>query len=126
MTRREKYLYHQIHPLKLLTDAGAGFGSLYPLWHHHLGLALVIMLVPPPLVSLLLIRFANLEPYRQSVFGKYVARSMSHLMEAIRLLGMIVIAIGAWDQSLWMIWVGCGVVLFAWLRGEVTERFKGV
>src|SRR2546421_3524831 len=64
MSPRDKYLYHQIHPLKLLTDVASGFGSLYPLWHHHLVLALVVMLVPPPLVSLLLMRFAELEPYR--------------------------------------------------------------
>jgi hypothetical protein len=28
MNPKEKYLYHQIHPLKLFTDIGAAFGSL--------------------------------------------------------------------------------------------------
>jgi hypothetical protein len=117
MNRKEKYLYHQIHPLKLITDMGAGFGSLYPLWHHHLAFALVVMLAPPPLISFLLIRFANLEPYRQSPLGRYIAQSMSHAMEAIRLVGMIIVALGAWYQSLWIIFTGCTVILFAWLRG---------
>jgi hypothetical protein len=121
MSPREKYLYHQIHPLKLLTDAAAGFGSLYPLWHHHLGLALLVMLVPPPVVSLLLMRFADLEPYRRSALGKYIGHSMSHAMEALRLIGMIVLAFGAWYRSLWIIAGGCGLVLFAWLRGTLRD-----
>ena len=120
MSPKDKYLYHQIHPLKLMIDAGSGFGSLYPLWHHHLALALVIMLLPPPVISLLLMRFANLEPYRQSAFGRYIAHSMSHTMEAIRLTGMIVVALGAWYQSLWIIFAGCVVILFAWLRGTFS------
>jgi hypothetical protein len=120
MSFKEKYLYHQIHPLKLITDAGAGFG-LYPLWHHHFAFALIVMLAPPPLISFLLMRFANLEPYRQSALGKYIARSMSHAMEAIRLIGMIIVALGAWYQSLWIILTGCIVILFAWLRGTFSH-----
>jgi hypothetical protein len=46
-------------------------------------------------------RFAELEPYRRSALGKYIAQSMSHAMEAIRLIGMIVMAFGAWHRSLW-------------------------
>jgi hypothetical protein len=121
MSPRDKYLYHQIHPLKLVIDAGAGFGSLYPLWHHHLALALVVMLLPPPLISLLLMRFANLEPYRQSAFGQYIAHSMSHAMEAIRLAGMIVVALGAWHHSPWIILTGCVAILFGWLRGTFSN-----
>jgi hypothetical protein len=121
MRPRDKYLYHQIHPLKLAVDVGSGFGSLYPLWHHHLALALVIMSIPPPLASLLVMRFADLEPYRQSALGKYIARSMSHAMEALRLIGMTVVAIGAWHQSLWAIAGGCALILFAWLRGTLRE-----
>jgi hypothetical protein len=121
MNLKEKYLYHQIHPLKLCTDASAAFGSLYFLWRHQLAFALVVMLVPPVLVSLLLMRYADLEPYRQSVFGKYIARSMSHAMEAVRLAGMAVTALGAWNQSLWIIVTGVAIVLFGWLRGKFSD-----
>jgi hypothetical protein len=34
MTAGERYLYHQIHPLKLAIDIASGFGALYPLWQH--------------------------------------------------------------------------------------------
>ena len=121
MNPKEKYLYHQIHPLKLFTDIGAAFGSLYLLWRHQLAFALVVMLAPPLLVSLLLMRYADLEPYRQSAFGKYIARSMSHAMEAVRLAGMAVTALGAWHQSLWIIVAGSAIVLFGWLRGKISN-----
>jgi len=118
MNPKEKYLYHQIHPLKLSTDIGAAFGGLCFLWRHQLAFALVVMLVPPLLVSLLLMRYADLEPYRQSAFGKYIARSMSHAMEAVRLAGMAVTALGAWRHSLWIILAGIVIVLCGWLRGK--------
>jgi hypothetical protein len=121
MDPKEKYLYHQIHPLKLLTDIGAAFGGLCFLWRHQLAFALAVMLVPPVLVSLLLMRYANLEPYRQSAFGKYIARSMSHAMEAARLAGMAVMALGAWHHSLWITLAGGAMILFGWLRGKISN-----
>jgi hypothetical protein len=121
MNPKEKYLYHQIHLLKLFADAGAAFGGLYFLWRHQLAFALVVMLVPPVLVSLLLMRYADLEPYRQSAFGKYIARSMSHAMEAVRLAGMAVTALGAWRHSVWIIVAGIVIVLFGWLRGKISS-----
>ena len=121
MNSKEKYLYHQIHPLKLFTDIGAAFGSLCLLWRHQLAFALVVMLAPPLVVSFFLMRYADLEPYRQSAFGKYIARSMSHAMEAIRLAGMAVTALGAWHQSPWLIVTGVAIVLFGWLRGKIRN-----
>jgi hypothetical protein len=34
MTPKEKILYHQIHPLKLLTDGTTGLLALYFFWRH--------------------------------------------------------------------------------------------
>jgi hypothetical protein len=116
MTPKEKVLYHQIHPAKLFTDC-ASLIALYPLWWHELPVALVIMLVPPPIASWLVIRYANLERQRQSAFGRYVARSMTHAMEAVRLGGMIVIAFGTWNRSAVTIAFGVVVILFGWTRG---------
>jgi hypothetical protein len=116
MTPREKVLYHQIHPAKLVTDCAALI-ALYPLWRHELAIALVIMLVPPPVASWLVIRYANLERQRQSAFGHYVARSMTRAMEAVRLGGMIVIAVGTWNRSVITMACGAAVILFGWTRG---------
>ncbi|HKA72545.1 MAG TPA: hypothetical protein VKE26_12100 [Xanthobacteraceae bacterium] len=117
MTASEKYLYHQIHPLKLLTDVAAGFIALYPLWQHRLALAVLIMLAPPPVASFLVMRYANLEPYKQSALGRYLARHMTHTVEAIRLLGMIVTAFGAWFHSVAAIVLGVVVTILAWTWG---------
>jgi hypothetical protein len=120
MNSKDKYLYHQIHPLKLFTDISAAFGGLCFLWRHQLAFALVVMLAPPFLVSLLLMRYADLEGYRESAFGKYIARSTSHAMEAVRLAGMAVTALGAWRHSVWIIFAGIVIVLFGWLRGKIS------
>ncbi|RRH97199.1 hypothetical protein EH240_21465 [Mesorhizobium tamadayense] len=119
MTYAEKYLYHQTQPLKLATDRAAGLGSLYALWQHQLLLGLLVMLVPPPIASFLIIRFVNLERQKQSAFGRYLARYMTRATEAVRLLGMIVMAIGAWLHSPAAMAAGLLVILFAWMRGLV-------
>jgi hypothetical protein len=117
VTGAEKYLYHQIHPLKLAADFAAGFGSLYPLWQHRLLLGLLIMVIPPPLASFLVIRFAALESQKQSAFGRYTARYMTRPIEIARLLGMIIVAVGAWLQSLTALVGGFLIILLAWMHG---------
>ncbi len=117
MTANERYLYHQIHPLKLLTDFGAGFGSLYPFWRHQLAAAFIILLVPPMVASLLILRFADLKGLKDSSFGAYVDRYMTRAVEAIRLIGMIIMAAGAWLHLVALIIVGLAVILLAWGRG---------
>src|SRR5712692_2174939 len=74
MTLQEKHRYHQIHPLKLLTDWSTGLIALYVFWHHQLIAAASIALIPPVVASWLLIKFANLERQRASRCGHYVQR----------------------------------------------------
>jgi len=51
MTLQEKSLYHQIHPTKLFTDWSMALIALYPFWHHHLIIALLIAFVPSMIVG---------------------------------------------------------------------------
>jgi hypothetical protein len=117
MTNREKRLYHQLHPAKLLVDWGAGLFSLYPLWRHQLVAGMAVMLVPPVVASILVMRFADLEPYARSRLGQYLARSMTRLTEAIRLAGMAVMALGAWYQEWLLIGAGLLVIAAGWSLG---------
>ena len=119
MISKDAYLYHQVDPLKLLADWSAGFGALLPLWRHRLLVALLIMLVVPPIASFCVIRFADLEPYKRSALGQYVAIYMTRAMEAVRLAGMAVMVLGAWYHSGWVIALGFLIILFAWFRGKV-------
>ena len=119
MNLEEKILYHQIHPLKLFTDWSSGIIALYPFWQHYLVLGLIIALVPAPIVSFLLVRFANLEKYKESSFGKYIRKYMTRQAEAIRFAGYAMIAVGAWYHVIWLIPLGLIIILFGWLRGLI-------
>jgi hypothetical protein len=114
---RDKILYHQIHPVKLKTDGLAEVISLPLFWQHRLRPALVFHFLPPVVASFALIRWADLEPYRHSPFGRYVARAMTPQMQALRFLGDLVMALGAWRRRPLLILAGASLVLFGWLRG---------
>ncbi len=122
MTFQEKTLYHQIHPLKLATDIGFTFPALYLLWQHQLVAALIVTFVPSILSSALIMRFANLEPYKQSALGQYIQRYMSPVVVALRMIGLVVMMIGAWLQVFWTIPLGLAIVVLAWLRGVILPK----
>jgi hypothetical protein len=117
MTREEKILYHQIHPLKLLTDSIAGFAALLLLWRHRLQAALLVTFVPPIFASALIIRYVDLEPYKRSPFGRYVRLYMTREMEGVRLAGYLIMMLGAWHRRPRLISLGLLVVLLGWFRG---------
>jgi len=118
MNLADKVLYHQIHPLKLGTDILASLVSLYFFWQHKLLIGLVLHIAPPIVASLLVICLIDLEPQRQSTFGQYVKRMMTHRIEAIRLGGDVVTIFGAWYRSLPLIGIGLFIVIAAWLSGR--------
>jgi hypothetical protein len=122
MTQQEKHLYHQIHPLKLLTDWVAGLLALYFFWRHDFVAAVATALIPAMVVSSLLINFANLERQRASRFGHYVQRYMTRTMEALRLVGYIIMAAGAWYHALFFIGIGLLIILSAWLNGIASGQ----
>ena len=119
MNFADKVLYHQIHPLKLGTDILASLVSLYFFWQHKLFIGLILHLVPPIIASLAVIYAFDLEPQRQSDLGQYVKRTMTHGIEAIRLIGDIVMVLGAWFHSVPLIGVGLAIVVAGWLSGVV-------
>ena len=119
MNLEEKILYHQIHPLKLFTDWSSGIIALYPFWQHYLVLGLIIALVPAPIVSFLLVRFANLEKYKESSFGKYIRKYMTRQAEVVRFAGYALMAVGAWYHVIWLILLGLIIILFGWFRGLI-------
>jgi hypothetical protein len=119
----DKVLYHQIHPLKLGTDILASLVSLYFFWQHRLVVGLLLHLAPPLIASVVIIYMVDLEPERQSTFGQYVKKMMTHKIEAIRLGGDVVMVLGAWSRSLPLIGVGLAIVIAGWLSGSVwTQR----
>ncbi len=125
MTFEEKALYHQIHPLKLATDIISTFPALYLLWQHELLWGLLVTVIPSVIASYLLVRYANLEPNKQSAFGQYIRRYMSRTVEAVRLLGLVVMMVGAWYHLGWLIGLGLVIIVLGWLRGIIIPQRKG-
>ncbi|HKW12682.1 MAG TPA: hypothetical protein VJO33_20005 [Gemmatimonadaceae bacterium] len=118
----ERVLYHQIHPVKLLTDVAAAGIAAALLWQHRLGAALAVGFVPSILVSAALLRWANLESYRDSAFGRYVARFMTRRVEAARLLGLLPLWGGAWWRCPAVIGAGVLWIVGCWLWGLSRNR----
>lgn len=122
MTPQEKTLYHQIHPLKLCTDICAEVVSLYLFWKRKLIAGFVVLLVPPIIASTLIIKWVDLEAYKQSAFGRYIRAYMTPPVVAMRLLGTIVTHLGAWYRRPVLIPLGFMIVLLAWLRGILWPK----
>jgi hypothetical protein len=113
----EKELYHQIHPAKLAVDIGATPFALYCFWLHEFIPALIITLVPSVIVSALIMRYVDLEPYRDSGPGRYLKKYMTRAMEGVRFGGLFIMIAGAWFHLWALLPVGILVVLSGWLRG---------
>src|SRR5215467_5013402 len=99
MQPSERLLYHQIHPLKLFTDVTTAAAATLLFWDHRLWLALATAFVPSIVVSAALLRWADLEPYRRSGFGRYISRFMNRRVEMARFAGLLPLWIGAWRRQ---------------------------
>jgi hypothetical protein len=124
MTLKEKALYNQIHPLKLSTDILAALVSLYLFWLHQPLPALVLHFVPPLIASALLIRYADLEPLKDSAFGRYVGRNMTRTIEGVRLFGDLVMILGAWHHDPLLLSAGLLVIVGAWCNGLLPSKTR--
>jgi hypothetical protein len=117
MTFKEKILYHQIHPLKLSVDVATSFFTTYLLWQHNIVWFFIFFLLPSVITSLFLVKFANLEPIKNSSFGKYISKYMTHAIEAIRIAGQIIMWIAGWFHLTFMILIGFLIIIAAWCNG---------
>ena len=113
----ERVLYHQIHPLKLFTDWSTALVAAALLWSHHLIAALAVGFVPAIVVSAALLRWADLEPYRASRFGRYVGGFMTRGVEAARFAGLLPLWLGAWYRSPIAMVAGVVWIVACWLWG---------
>ena len=124
MTLKEKLLFHQVHPAKLATDIGAAIVSLYLLWQHQLVIGLLTHFIPPPIGSAAVIRFADLDSYKNTRLGAYLLRYMTPIAQAARLAGDLITVGAAWYQSFAGILFGLAVIAAAWSYGWVLGRWE--
>jgi hypothetical protein len=117
MTRAQKLLYHQIHPLKLLTDVAGSFASTALLWEAHWTSAALVGFGPSILVSAVLLWRADLEPFQRTPLGRYIANYMTPKITALRSGGQALMWIGAAIHIAWLVPLGFMIIVFAWLNG---------
>ena len=119
MTFREKLLYHEVHPAKIIIDVTTALAAAVLLWQQHLLRAAAVGLAPPIIASLLVIQFANLERMKGSPLGRYIGRNMTPPLEVARLAGVFIFWGAAWYRSVFYCIVGLLVIAFAWVRGAL-------
>jgi hypothetical protein len=122
----ERLMLHQVHPTKLSADIGAAVLSSVLLWQHRLVLGLSVRYGLAVLGSVAVLRWAELEPLRATVAGRYVLAHMSPVAQAVRLAGDGVLALGAWHRRpAWLI-LGAAIVLAGWSQGLFAKRFQRI
>ncbi|SRR5581483_272727 len=105
---------HQGHPAKLATDWLSGLAALALLWQGRAFAGVMVLLVPPLVGTLLVLRFVDLAPLKATRWGRALVRRMVPALQGLRLAGFLVAAVGAWLHAPAEIAVGLALVLAAW------------
>jgi hypothetical protein len=94
---------------------------IYLLWQHQLVIGLLTHFIPPPIGSAAVIRFADLDSYKNTRLGAYLLRYMTPIAQAARLAGDLITVGAAWYQSFAGILFGLAVIAAAWSYGWVLR-----
>ena len=124
MNFREKKLYHQIHPVKLMVDVFTGFYSTYLLWEHEVWYFAWVAILPSVFISLVLIGYVSLDWLKKTGFGKYIACYMTSFIELVRISGQVLMWIGGWYHSFLLIGVGFLIIVLGWCNGLVVRKMN--
>jgi len=117
LTFRERVLYHQIHPAKLFADIATALVAIDLFWRHALAPGLIMALLPPLLVSAVLLQEGNLERYRSSPMGAYLRRFMPPWVQTVRLFGVAFAFYASWDHVPAGVYGGLALVAVCWANG---------
>lgn len=122
MTLQEKNLYQQIHPARLFTDWATGIGACYLFWQKEIWIGVALSFIPSLIVSLLVIRFADLEKIQRSKFGNYFKRTYNKKVDLIRFAGFVVMAGASWWHNIPGIAVGIVIIIATWIYGIILKK----
>jgi len=117
MTLLEKNLYQQIHPIRLFTDWSSGLFACYLFWDQKLIEGIAAAFGPSLIVSLIILRFADLEKLKNSTFGRYYKRTYNRTVDFTRFGGFVIMAAGSWSQSIQIAGVGLIIIIGTWTYG---------
>jgi hypothetical protein len=117
LTFRERVLYHQIHPAKLFADISTALVAIDLFWRQALAPGLIIAILPPLLVSAVLLQEGDLSRYRSSPMGAYLRRFMPAWVQAVRLFGVALAFYASWHHLPAGIYGGLALVALCWANG---------
>lgn len=121
MNLLDKIRYVEIHPFKISADIFGGIIGIYLLWQHYLILALSITYLPSFATGFLLMKYVNLEKYKNSKAGRYI-KDKSLLFEMISFMGQAVIGLGAWYHNMSVIVIGAFTIGFSYSHGLFKKQ----
>ena len=122
MNLPEKNLYQQIHPARLITDWSTGLYACYMVWNQEIIPAVILAFIPSLIVSLIIVKFGDLEKTKNSAFGKYYKRIYNRTVDLIRFAGFVIMAGGSWSHSFPTIGVGLAVIVGTWMYGLFSPK----
>lgn len=120
MNPNERLLYQQVHPFKIMVDLAAVTSAMVLLWRYGAQAAIwavMVLLLPTSIATLLVVNVADLERIKESRLGEYVKRYLTRTVELARSAGVGVMIIGAWYHMPWVIAAGVLIAVGALLSG---------
>jgi hypothetical protein len=122
-TGREQMLLHQVHYAKLGTDIGAAVLSTVLVWRGHIRGGLALRYLTPAAASIALVTH-NLSSLRETWRGRYVLAHMTTGAQAVRLLGDVVMTIGAVRHRTSLMFLGIDLVVIGWMPWFSTPEWS--
>ena len=83
---------------------------------------MVIAFIPSLIVSLIIVRFVDLEKIKNSQFGRYYKRTYTKTVDLIRFGGFVVMAGSSWEQSLPAVGIGLAIIIGTWTYGLFSSK----
>lgn len=119
VSRSDRVLLHQVHPLKLAADISASLISNALLWNHAAVAGIAIRLALPLAGSAITLGYGDVERLRSTPTGRYVLEHMPPSATAVRLAGDVLMALGCWFRRPAVIVIGAAVIAAGWSHGLV-------
>jgi hypothetical protein len=116
----EDLVLHQIRWAKLAADVGAEVVSLPLICTGRRTPGLAVHFLIPAVASAFLLRADNTR-LRSTRRGKYVLEHMPPSAQAVRLVGDVVMTVGAWRRDARVIAAGVLVVVAGWSHGLIVR-----
>ena len=124
--RHARLTAHQVHAAKLSADVSAAVVSTALLWRGRILPGLLARYLLPLAGSALVLSRGDVAAVTQTRRGRYVLQHMPPSMQALRLAGDTVMAIGAGRRQPGLLAVGAVIVIVGWSHGPLASFGRAI